>query len=212
MTVIAKDENIQIEKLSLGSFGTNTYTIICIKTMRSAVIDAPGEAEVIINKLKDTTPQFILLTHNHMDHLGAISELRTGLSAPIAAHAADSNLPVKPDFSLNDGDKLTLGELTIEVLHTPGHTPGGLCFRVGKYLMSGDTIFNAGPGKTRSPEAFQQIVKSITGKILTLPDDTEIHPGHGASTTLRKEKEEYAVFASRKHDPGLCGDIVWLKS
>jgi hydroxyacylglutathione hydrolase len=212
MTVIAKDENMQIEKLSLGSFGTNTYTIICMETMKSAVVDAPGEADIIIDKLKDTTPKYILLTHNHMDHLGSLSELRTGLNAQVAVHAADSNLPVKPDISLNDGDKLTLGKLTIEVLHTPGHTPGGLCFRVGKYLMSGDTIFDAGPGKTRSPEAFQQIVKSITEKIFTLPDDTQIHPGHGASTTLRKEKEEYAVFASRQHDPGLCGDVIWLKS
>ncbi len=212
MTVIAKDENLQIEKLSLGSFGTNTYTIICMKTMKSAVVDAPGEAEIIIDKLKDTSPKYILLTHNHMDHLGSLSELRTGLNAPVAVHPADSNLPVKPDISLNDGDKLTLGELTIEVLHTPGHTPGSLCFGVGKYLMSGDTIFNAGPGNTRSPEVFQQIVKSITEKIFTLPDDTQIHPGHGASTTLGKEKEEYAVFASRNHAPGLCGDIVWLKS
>ena len=212
MTVIANDVNMQIEKLSLGSFGTNTYTIICMKTMKSAVVDAPGEAGVIIEKLKDTTPKYLLLTHNHMDHLGSLSELRAGLNVPVAVHSADSNLPVKPDITLNDGDTLTLGELTIEVLHTPGHTPGGLCFRLGKYLMSGDTIFNAGPGKTRSPEAFQQVVKSITEKIFTLPEDTEIHPGHGASTTLKKEKEEYAVFTSREHDPGLCGDIVWLTS
>ncbi|MFC1900439.1 MBL fold metallo-hydrolase [Chloroflexota bacterium] len=212
MTIVTRDSDIQIEKLSLGSFGTNTYTIICMKTMKSAVVDAPGEAGVIIEKLKDTSPQYILLTHNHMDHLGALAELHSSLNAPIAAHAADSNLPVRPQISLNDGDKLPLGELTIEVLHTPGHTPGGLCFRVGKYLMSGDTIFTAGPGKTRSPEAFKQVVKSITEKIFILPEDTEIHPGHGDSTTLTKEKEEYAVFATRKHDPNICGDIIWLKS
>jgi glyoxylase-like metal-dependent hydrolase (beta-lactamase superfamily II) len=95
-------------------------------------------------------------------------------------------------------------------MHTPGHTPGSLCFRTGRYLISGDTIFPGGPGKTGSPAAFQEILKSITDKILPLDDDTLVYPGHGEKTVLKKEKEEFAIFSSRPHPPNLCGDVLWL--
>ncbi len=113
---------------------------------------------------------------------------------------------------LKDGDMITLGNLKIAVLHTPGHTPGSLCFKIIKYLIAGDTIFPGGPGKTWSPEDFKKIIASITGKILTLPDDTAIYPGHGDSTTVKKSKEEYAAFASRQHPDDLYGDILWLSA
>lgn len=213
MTVAAKDDDIQIEKLTLGPFGTNAYIVTCLKTQESALIDTPAEAGAILEKLKTTSPRYILLTHNHMDHLGALSEVHSGLGVPLAVHADDAgNLPTKPELYLADGDILTVGALKVEVLHTPGHTPGSLCFKVGRYLVSGDTIFTSGPGKTGSPAAFTQIIKSITEKIFVLPDDTPIFPGHGGDTMLKKEKEEYAVFASRSHDTGLCGDIIWLTS
>jgi glyoxylase-like metal-dependent hydrolase (beta-lactamase superfamily II) len=87
-----------------------------------------------------------------------------------------------------------------------------VCFKVGRYLLAGDTIFPGGPGKTRSPADLKQIIKTITEKIFVLPDDTLVYPGHGESTILKKEKLEFAVFQSRPHDPNLCGDVVWLSS
>ena len=210
MTVMVRDDDVQIEKLELGSFGTNAYIVICRKTRDSAVVDAPAEADTIMARLQGTNPRYILLTHNHMDHTGALAELRSRLQVPLAAHSADSgNLPLMPERLLNDGDTISLGNLKLEVLHTPGHTPGSLCFRAGKYLLSGDTIFPGGPGRTWSPGAFQQIIKSITEKILVLPDDTRIYPGHGDATVLKKEKDEIAIFVSRSHDPELCGDVLW---
>ena len=104
------------------------------------------------------------------------------------------------------------GKVKVEVLHTPGHTPGSLCFKIGKYLIAGDTVFPRGPGKTGSPADFRQIVKSITDKIFVLPDDTQIYPGHGDSTTIKNGKSEFAVFSSRRNDPNLCGDVLWLSS
>jgi glyoxylase-like metal-dependent hydrolase (beta-lactamase superfamily II) len=101
--------------------------------------------------------------------------------------------------------------VTLEVIHTPGHTPGSLCFLCEKYLLSGDTIFPGGPGKTGSPEEFQEIVESLQKKIFVLPEDVKIYPGHGNPTVLKKEKEEFAAFSARSHDPGLCGDVLWLK-
>jgi hydroxyacylglutathione hydrolase len=213
MAIVAKNDEIQIEKFGLGPFGTNTYILICQKTGDSVVVDAPGEAQTVLDRLKGTNPKFILMTHNHMDHVGALSDLKSKLRVAIAAHSADAgNLPVKADILLTDGEKLSFGEIQLKVLHTPGHTPGSLCFLTGNYLISGDTIFPGGPGKTGSPAKFKQIVESLKSKIFTLPGDVEIYPGHGDSTVLNKEKLEFESFSVRPHDPNLCGDILWLSS
>lgn len=213
MTIVVKDDCIQIERLQLGAFGTNAYILTCRQTGDSVVVDAPAEAGKIAERLKGTNPRYILLTHSHMDHIEALSELRSKLGIPLAAHAADArNLSPPPEIQLNDGDIISFGNIKLEVLHTPGHTPGGLCFKTGKYLISGDTIFPGGPGKTRSSADFEQIIKSITSKIFTLDDDTQVYPGHGDPTVLKKEKDEFAVFSSRPHNPNLCGDVLWLSS
>ncbi len=211
MVIKVADENIRIERLELGQWQTNAYIIVCARTMESAVIDAPDRADVITDTLKDTVPRYILLTHNHRDHIGALAKLRAGLKVPLGANALDAgNLSSPPERLLNDGDVLPLGKLEIEVRHVPGHTPGSLCFKVGRYLFSGDTVFPGGPGNTKSPEAFQQIVKSIRENILVLPEDTQVYPGHGEATELKKEKEEITLFLSRHHASDLCGDVVWL--
>ena len=212
MVVVVKDD-IQIERLELGPWGTNAYIVICLQTRDSVLIDAPGDASTIMERLKGTNPKYILLTHNHMDHIGALSELRSNLKVPVAAHAADAkSLLSPPEVLLSDGDIVSFGNTKLKVSHTPGHTPGSLCFLASNYLISGDTIFPGGPGKTRTPTDLRQIIKSITDKILALPDDTQIYPGHGDSTVLKKEKDEFAVFSSRPHDPNLCGDVLWLSS
>jgi len=213
MTIVVKDDAIQIERLELGPFGTNGYIAMCQKTRDSVLIDAPAEANIIMDKLKGTNPKYILLTHNHMDHIDALAQLRAGLKVPLAAHALDTgNLTSPPEILSDDGDTVSVGNLKLEVLHIPGHTPGSLCFRFGRYLIAGDTIFPGGPGKTWSPDDFKQIIKSITEKIFVLPDDTQIYPGHGDSTVVRKEKEGFAIFFSRPHSPDLCGDVLWLSS
>ena len=211
MAIVAKDGIVQIERLELGAFGTNAYIVVCQLTKDSVLVDAPGEATKVMERLRGTNPRYILITHDHWDHLGALSQLKSELKVPIAAHPADSaNLPSTPEILLNDGDVLTLGNVKLKVLHTPGHTPGSICFLAGKHLISGDTIFPGGPGKTSSPAAFEQIVESITSKIFVLPGDTQIFPGHGDSTLLEKEKQQFEAFSSRPRKPNLCGDVLWL--
>ena len=213
MVNVVKNDSIQIEKLELGPFGTNAYILICRQTGASVLVDAPGEAGKILAQLKGSDPQYILMTHNHMDHTGALAEVKSALNIPIAAHRDDAgNLPLKPDLLLDDGDVISCGDIELKVLHTPGHTPGSLCFLTGNYLIAGDTLFPGGPGKTGSPTDFKRIVDSLSSKIFVLPDDTRIYSGHGDSTILKKEKQAFETFCAGAHDPNLCGDVLWSSS
>ncbi len=213
MTIVVNDKSLQIEQLQLGPFGTNAYILICQETRESVIVDAPAEADKIISRLKDTAPRYILLTHSHMDHIGALAQLRSELKIPLAAHAANSSiLSPPPEILLEDGEAIDFGKIQIAVLHTPGHTPGSLCFKTDNYLLSGDTLFPGGPGKTGTPADFAQVIKSITDKIFTLDDNTPVYPGHGEPTIIKKEKEEFKTFSSRPRDPNICGDVLWLSS
>jgi hydroxyacylglutathione hydrolase len=214
MDIIIKNADLIIERMELSSFATNAYIVICPRTSSSALIDAPAGAWNILRELKDTELKWILLTHSHVDHFSGLQATFNRVRAPLGIHEADNHkwLPFPPDRLLQDHEWLTIGKVKIKVIHTPGHTPGSLCFKIGKYLLAGDTLFPGGPGRTTDPEAFQQIIHSIKTKIMTLPDEVEIYPGHGAPVTLKKAREEYANFASRSHDYGLYGDILWATS
>ena len=99
--------------------------------------------------------------------------------------------------------------MVVRVIHTPGHTPGSVCFLVGRYLIGGDTLFPGGPGHTDTPADLQQTIRSIVQRLYVLPDATLVLPGHGDETTIGASRHEYAVFASRPHPPDLCGDVLW---
>jgi len=213
MAIVVEDGNLRIDKLTVGAFENNCYVITCRLTGESVLVDAPADAPRILEGVKGTHPRFILITHTHMDHLGALSELKSALGIPVAVHPLDAKgLRSPPEILLTDGGTVSFGKIQMKVLHTPGHTPGSVCFFTGNYLISGDTLFPGGPGKTRSPGDLRQIIESIREKIFCLPEDTQIYPGHGDSTVLKKEKEEFALFSSRPHDPNLCGDVLWLSS
>ena len=210
MTTVVKDDQIQIDKLELGPYGTNAYILVCRNTGESVIVDAPADAGKILDLLKGTNPNYILITHNHMDHTGALADLKSTLDLPIAAHADDAGrLPVSADQLLNDGDVISFGDIKLSVLYTPGHTPGSICFLTGNYLIAGDTLFPGGPGRTGSPADFKRILESLTGKIFVLADDTQVFSGHGNSTILEKERQAFEDFSARPHEPNLCGDVLW---
>ncbi|MEW6142682.1 MAG: MBL fold metallo-hydrolase [Chloroflexota bacterium] len=197
-------------RLQLSPYNTNSYLLMCQETRESLVIDAPGEAEKILRHLEGTKPKYILMTHSHHDHVLALNFLKRRLGVPVACHPDDAGeLPLEPDVELHDSQLFTLGHMKVRVLHTPGHTRGSCCFLAENHLFSGDTLFPGGPGWTASPEDLRVLLDSLARKVFVLPDDTEVHPGHGEGTTLGYERGRYSAFASKPLFHGLCGNVTW---
>jgi hydroxyacylglutathione hydrolase len=206
-----------LEIFPSGPAETNAILLACSKTKRGVVIDVPFESTDLILPVAERLGLFIemiLLTHSHWDHIAEVSLLKTKLKAAVCIHAEDAGnlekpgsdgLPsffpiigVKPDAFLKDGQRLTVGELEIEVIHTPGHTPGGVCFYLPKQkiLISGDTLFRGTIGNLSFPTARPSLMWESLKRLAALPPDTKVYPGHGEETTIGAES--WIAHAKRK--------------
>ena len=212
MPDVYSDAQITIEVLrDLGSYGNNAYLLRPADGGAVTIIDAPEGSEAIVEALGDTPVERIVVTHSHFDHWGGFDVLRAHTSAPVFAGADETNLEASRAIQpLAHDAEFAVGEATVRVVHTPGHTPGSICLHVGDAVVTGDTLFPGGPGRTGSAEALQQEIGSITSRLHPLADNTAVLPGHGAMTTIGESKTEYAVFASREHPADLHGDVLWL--
>lgn len=196
-----------LETLAVSAYETNCY-VFGDKEGGCFVIDPGDEAALILSKLKELGLEVkqIVLTHGHLDHIGALKEVKEATGAPVAVHGADAALlhdrmlamllgmniptPPKPDFLLSDRQKITVGKYTLTVLHTPGHTPGSICLLGEGLIFTGDTLFQQGIGRTDLPGgSTDHIMKSIRARLLTLPPETRVYPGHGPPTTIGDENE-----------------------
>jgi len=194
----------------LGPYANNVYVIVDRATKQSIFVDAPFESERAIEATQGTDVQMIIVTHRHGDHWAAIDLVKEKLGAPVFCHEADrAPYAAKVFDTLQDGAEIQLGESRVRIIHTPGHTPGSICLLVEGVLISGDTLFPGGPGRSDTPAALQQMVGSITSRLLTLPEETAVYPGHGDNTTIAAAKREHAVFASKPHPADLSGDVTW---
>lgn len=197
------------EAMAVGSYMSNCYIVGSAKTKEAAIIDPGADFNRIDNKIIELglIPKMIMLTHAHGDHIGAVKELKEKYNIPVYIHEDDAealadssinltkvlfrkDLSVNPDVKLHDGDTLNLSDLQFEIIHTPGHTPGGICIKVENIMMTGDTLFNKSIGRTDFPGgSFEDIISSIKNKIFKYDDDTIIYPGHNSPTTIRAEKQ-----------------------
>jgi hydroxyacylglutathione hydrolase len=203
-------DSVNIYRLESEPFGTNAYFLICSASKEGLLIDTPGNAALILEKLRGINVSWIIITHGHADHTLALEEIKRKLKSPLAVHRDDRGLiPLEPDRLLEDGETISCGGQNITILHTPGHTKGSISLRVGNYLLSGDTIFPNGPGRTASAEDFKTIFESIETKILKLSDSTVILPGHGGPTTVGRERKLIANFMHNNHELTSCGDVTW---
>ena len=182
--------DLQVIKVGpLGPFDNNAYLIVDPVSKESLIVDAPPGGEKLLEVARGTRVCRIVITHRHGDHWASVDALRSATGAPVYCHEADREPHAgEVDGTLTDGEEVAVGEGRVRVIHTPGHTPGSICLQIGRFLIAGDTLFPGGPGHSDRPEDLQQEIRSIVERLLVLPDETVVYPGHGPATTIGQER------------------------
>ena len=207
-----------IESIQTPGMGVNCYLLTCEQTKKSILIDPGAGSKMIQNWLKNMDQEvlYILLTHGHYDHIGAVEDLRKELKVQVAIHKDDADMLIDPtknlssflgtgvklspaEILLEDNQELQVGNMTIKVIHTPGHSPGSICIVTQDGLISGDTLFNGSVGRTDFPGgSMKKLISSIENRLMDLDDKTIVYPGHESRTSIGKE---------RKSNPFINGNI-----
>lgn len=203
-----------IDKITVGAFQVNNYLIVDEETKDAALIDAGGDYEATMNLAQkhNANIKYIFNTHAHLDHIAGDYDLQTKSSAKVLLHKEDEFLvgmlkehlklygmpeyeEPKVDRLIEDGEEITVGSLKFKVIHTPGHSPGGVCYLIGNKLFSGDTLFAGAVGRTDLPQgSYEQLEKSVKEKLYTLDENIEVYPGHGPKTSIGYEKKNNPFF------------------
>ena len=204
---------LQVEPLIVGPLFSNCYIVWDDDNKQGVIIDPGDDPDIILEKVKELniSIKYILATHGHFDHVGAVAPLKRELNVDFLAHEGDLffiedgeksarswgikiEQPPKPDRFINDGERIKVGGFELEVLHTPGHSPGGVSFLFDRMIFSGDTLFQGSIGRTDFRKgSFEVLAKSIKTRLYNLPDDTIVYTGHGPVTTIGDEKR-YNAF------------------
>jgi hydroxyacylglutathione hydrolase len=201
---------MMVKTLVVGSFTANCYIVGSSSTNKGMIIDPGAEAPTILRTVQQMglSISLIVATHAHIDHVGALRAVQQKTGAHFALHEAEKGLlltapmrmltslgispvksPPRPDRLLKDSDHIDIGDLHFTVLYTPGHSAGGICLSGHGVVFSGDTLFNLGIGRTDFPGmSYKRLLKSIREKLMVLPDETTVYPGHGPPTTVGNER------------------------
>ena len=181
---------LSIQKVHVGEKDTNCYVVAAADTKEAVVIDPGDDAPKILGQLDGLTVRWICCTHGHPGHTGAKERVKAATQAVTAMHLSDATAMLKSaDRYLVAGDTLPFGDFVLEVLPTPGHTPGGLSFKVGNHVFTGDTLLAGKIGRVDLPGSSpQQMLLSLHGQLLVLPDNTVVYPGHGPNSTIGAER------------------------
>jgi glyoxylase-like metal-dependent hydrolase (beta-lactamase superfamily II) len=186
-------DGLSVKKFSVGPYDNNVYIVAA--DGEALIVDGANNADRILSEVEGLNVKAIVETHGHFDHVQALKPLVSSLEVPVYAHGADK-MPVKTE-PLGEGDTLTVGSHRVRVMHTPGHTPGSLCYVVDGYLFSGDALFPGGPGNTDGDaKRFAQAMTSL-GRLFALADETRVCPGHGLDTFIGRERPHVETWRTR---------------
>lgn len=198
-----------IVKVSVGPMDNNAYLVTCSQTGETLLIDAANDAEILLELIERYAPKLSLIvtSHQHQDHWLALDAVAKATGAPTASHQLDSEpLPVKPTTLLANGDTIKIGNLSFDVIHLQGHTPGSVALALdgadpdtgATHLFTGDCLFPGGVGKTWKPGDFEQLLDQVTNRVFNVyGDSTVVYPGHGDDTTLGTERPHLAEWHER---------------
>ncbi|MHB1876597.1 MAG: MBL fold metallo-hydrolase [Streptosporangiaceae bacterium] len=195
-------------KVAVGPMNNNAYLLRCTSTGEPALIDAANEPETLLDLLGGAPLGTIVTTHRHPDHTEALATVAKATGADTVAHVEDAPaLPIAPTLMVSDGDRISVGNATLSVIHLRGHTPGSiaLCYDADgaladtPHLFTGDSLFPGGPGNTdHDPERFNALITDLEERVFAvLPDGTWVYPGHGGDTTLGAERPHLAEWRAR---------------
>ncbi|SDZ30107.1 Glyoxylase, beta-lactamase superfamily II [Amycolatopsis xylanica] len=199
---------LTITKLSVGPMDNNAYLLVCLRTNEALLIDAANDPERISDVIGHGPDRpalrTVVTTHQHGDHWQALGAVAGANGANTAAHPLDASvLPIPPDFLVEHGDTLKVGECDLEIIHLRGHTPGSIALLYrdptgSPHLFTGDSLFPGGVGRTTNPEDFASLIGDVTERIFgVLPDETWVYPGHGDDTTLGAERPHLDEWRER---------------
>lgn len=200
---------MKVITMEVGGLGTNCYILYCETTKEAAIIDPGSDGDRILRQITkhNLKPVCIINTHGHGDHIGANNAVKKATAVPVYIHRDDAAMLTSaaknlstwlgPGFTcdaadklLEDGDIVQVGTISMQVIHTPGHTPGGICLKAGDIVISGDTLFAESIGRSDFPGgSHSQLIASIKDRLMTLPDDVTVYPGHGPETTIGWERK-----------------------
>jgi glyoxylase-like metal-dependent hydrolase (beta-lactamase superfamily II) len=195
-----------IVKVSVGPMDNNAYLVTCSRTGETLLIDAANDGEILLELIGRYAPKLALIvtSHQHQDHWLALADVAKATGVPTAAHRLDAEpLPVKPDRILANGDTIKIGELSFDVIHLQGHTPGSVALALdgaddATHLFTGDCLFPGGVGKTWKEGDFEKLLGDVTNRVFNVyGDSTVVYPGHGDDTTLGAERPNLAEWKER---------------
>jgi glyoxylase-like metal-dependent hydrolase (beta-lactamase superfamily II) len=193
------DTAVEVHRVVVGPIANNVFVVRCRATGEAVLLDAANEHEQLLELCQRLGVVRVLETHGHWDHIQAVPAVREA-GYDVGVSAADAGMLPSYDSIVDDGAVIEVGRLRLHTLATPGHTPGSLCFRVEgtPLLFSGDTLFPGGPGATGFPLGdFPSIIRSIEDRLLTLPPETVVLPGHGEGTTIGDERPHLQEWIDR---------------
>jgi hydroxyacylglutathione hydrolase len=211
---IFEDGDVRVVKIGpMGPYNNNAYIVRDLGRGESLLVDMPLETSPLLDAIAaDGNVRQVLATHWHPDHWMSYDAVRDATRAPVLVGDREINIDEsRIDRRVADGEEVQVGALRCTVLHTPGHTPGSICLRIGRALVSGDTLFDGGPGKTFAAGDLETVIASITSRLHPLPGDTVVMPGHGANTTIGESRTQYEHYARNPHPAGHHGDVEWLR-